>query len=85
MLSMSEPNKEESLARMAELEKHSGAKKSGMPESKVGEKGGVSAYGWGRFPVTLNCEQWIRLLDTAGDLRDFPEGNKSRLKLKNEP
>ena len=48
----------------------------------MGEKGGVSVYGLGRFPVTLYYEQWIRLLDVADDLRRFLEENKSRLKLK---
>ena len=81
---MSEPTKEELLARIAELEKQAGAKKGGKLEFKVGEKGGVSVYGLGRFPVTLYYEQWIRLLDAAGDLRVFLEENKSRLKLKNE-
>ena len=38
---------------------------------------------WGRFPVTLYYEQWIRLLDIAGELRAFLEENKSKLKLKN--
>jgi len=79
---MSEPTKEELLARIAELEKQSGSKKSGKLEFRVGEKGGVSVYGLGRFPVTLYYEQWIRLLDAAGDLMVFLEGNKSRLKLK---
>jgi len=81
---MPEPTKEELLARIAELEKQSGRKKSGKLEFKVGEKGGVSVYGLGRFPVTLYYEQWIRLLDSAGDLRVFLEENKGRLKLKNE-
>jgi hypothetical protein len=36
----------------------------------------------GRFPVTLYYEQWIRLLDIAGELREFLEENKSKLKLK---
>lgn len=79
---MPEPTKEELLARIAELEKQSGSKKSGKLEYRVGEKGGVSVYGLGRFPVTLYFEQWIRLLDAAGDLKAFLEGNKSRLKLK---
>jgi hypothetical protein len=79
---MSEPTKEELLARIAELEKQSRSKKSGKIEFRVGEKGGVSVYGLGRFPVTLYYEQWIRLLDAVGDLRSFLEGNKSRLKLK---
>jgi hypothetical protein len=79
---MSEPTKEELLARIAELEKQSGSKKIGKLEFRVGEKGGVSVYGLGRFPVTLYYEQWIRLLDAEGDLRTFLEGNKNRLKLK---
>ena len=79
---MSEPTKEELLARIAELEKQTGAKKSGRMEFKVGEKGGVSVYGLGRFPVTLYYEQWIRLLDSADALRAFLEENKGRLKLK---
>ena len=82
---MSEPSKEELLARIAELEKQSGAKKSGILEFKVGGKGGVSVYGLGRFPVTLYYEQWIKLLDVAADLRAFLEGNKSRLKFKTPP
>jgi hypothetical protein len=49
----------------------------------VGEKGGVSVYGLGRFPVTLYYEQWTRLLDATDNLRAFLEENKSRLKLKN--
>ena len=84
MLPMSEPTKEELLARIAELEKQSGAKKSGKLEFRVGGKGGVSVYGLGRFPVTLYYEQWVRLLYVAGDLRAFLEVNKSRLKLKKE-
>lgn len=81
---MSEPTKEELLARIAELEKQAGAKNAGKLEFKVGEKGGVSVYGMGRFPVTLYYEQWIRLLDAAGELRAFLEENRGRLKLKSE-
>ena len=81
---MSEPTKEELLARIAELEKRAEGKKSGKLEFRVGEKGGVSVYGLGRFPVTLYYEQWLRLLDVAVDLRSFLEENKGRLKLKSE-
>jgi hypothetical protein len=49
---------------------------------KVSEKGGVSVYGLGRFPVTLYYEQWMRLLLAAPDLQDFIESNKANLKLK---
>jgi hypothetical protein len=53
---MTEPSKEDLLARIAELEKQVGPKKQGSLEFKVGEKGGVSVYGLGRFPVTLYSE-----------------------------
>jgi len=79
---MEEPTKEELMARIAELEKQAGTKKTGKLEFKVSEKGGVSVYGLGRFPVTLYYEQWTRLLDVGEDLRTFLEANKSRLKLK---
>ena len=79
---MAEPTKEELLARIAELEKKAEGRKRGTLEFRVGEKGGVSVYGLGSFPVTLYYEQWIRLLDSSKDLRDFLEENKHRLKLK---
>jgi hypothetical protein len=79
---MSDQTKEELLARIAELEKKAEGRKKGTLEFRVGEKGGVSVYGLGRFPVTLYYEQWIRLLEAAPDLRTFLEENKSRLKLK---
>jgi len=79
---MSEPSKEELIARIADLEKRLGSKQSGKLEFKVGDKGGVSVYGLGRFPVTLYYEQWIKLLDAKEDLVAFLEANKSRLKLR---
>lgn len=81
---MSEPTKEELMARIAELEKKAEGRKKGALEFRVGEKGGVSVYGLGRFPVTLYYEQWVRLLDAANDLREFLEENKSKLKLKQQ-
>jgi hypothetical protein len=81
---MSEPSKEELLARIAELEKQAGARSKRDLEFKISEKGGVSVYGLGRFPVTLYYEQWIRVLDIAEKLRAFLEENKSKLKLKNK-
>ena len=80
---MTEPTKEELLARIAELEKQATGRKSGRLEFKVSEKGGVSVYGLGRFPVTLYYEQWQRLLGTSDELKKFLEENKDRLKLKN--
>ena len=70
------------MARIAELEKQVGTRKTGRLEFKVSEKGGVSVYGLGRFPVTLYYEQWHRLLATGEDLLKFLEENKSKLKLK---
>jgi ribosome-interacting GTPase 1 len=80
---MAEPSYEELKARLAQLEKEVEVKKrSGELSFKVGDKGGVSVYGLGRFPVTLYYEQWNRLLAAAEDIRKFLEENKSRLKLK---
>ena len=78
---MSEPTKEELMARIAELEKQTGSKKHGSLEFRVGGKGGVSVYGMGRFPVTLYYEQWVRLLDAVDELRVFLEENNSKLKF----
>jgi hypothetical protein len=79
---MAEPSYEELRARLAELEKEKSGRRGGQLEFRVGEKGGVSVYGLGRFPVTLYYEQWIRLLDAAGDLRKFLDENKAEGKLK---
>ncbi len=49
---------------------------------KVSEKGGVSVYGLGRFPVTLYKEQWKKLLDMSDEIRKFIEANDSQLKSK---
>ena len=81
---MAEPTKEELLARIAELEQQVEAKKSSKLQFKVSEKGGVSVYGLGRFPVTLYYEQWVKLLDAAEELKAFLEVNKGRLKLRSE-
>jgi hypothetical protein len=81
---MAEPSIDELKARIAELEKQGSSKRSGNLEFRVSEKGGVSVYGLGRFPVTLYYEQWTRLLATAENLKTFLEENKSRLKLKNQ-
>ena len=49
---------------------------------KVSEKGGLSVYGLGRFPVTLYKEQWARLLDMADDIRGFMKEHDAELKAK---
>lgn len=79
---MSEPTYEELKAQLAALQEKSKTRGPRAIDFKVSEKGGVSVYGLGRFPVTLYYEQWIRLLDQATQLREFLEENKPSLKLK---
>ena len=78
---MAEPTYEELKAKVAALEAKQ-TRQRGALEFRVSEKGAVSVYGMGRFPVTLYYEQWVRLLDAAPQLKEFLEENKSRLKLK---
>jgi len=49
---------------------------------KVSEKGALSVYGMGRFPVTLYKEQWLRLLDMGDEIRTFIKANDAQLKAK---
>ena len=49
---------------------------------KVSEKGGLSIYGMGRFPVTLYKEQWLKLLGMSDDIRAFIAANEAQLKSK---
>lgn len=49
---------------------------------KVSEKGALSVYGMGRFPVTLYKEQWLRLLAMADEIKAFIEANEASLKSK---
>jgi hypothetical protein len=49
---------------------------------KVSEKGAVSVYGMGRFPVTLYKEQWLRILGNASEIEAFIRDNEARLKSK---
>ena len=54
----------------------------GKLSMKVSEKGALSVYGMGRFPVTLYKEQWLRLLAMSDDIKSFIEANNDRLKTK---
>jgi hypothetical protein len=54
----------------------------GATRIKVSEKGGVSVYGLGRFPITLYQEQWLKLLNMADEIRSFITANESQLKKK---
>jgi hypothetical protein len=49
---------------------------------KVSEKGALSIYGLGRFPVTLYKEQWLKLLDVVDEIREFIKENDAQLKSK---
>jgi len=72
-------------AELARLQKENAALKQGAAKGismKVSEKGGLSIYGLGRFPVTLYKEQWTRLLDMADEIRTFIAANDSALKTK---
>jgi hypothetical protein len=79
---MAEESIEQLKARIAELEAEKSGRRTGELQFKVSEKGAVSVYGLGRFPVTLYFEQWVRLLDSSDRLRGFMDENKERLKLK---
>jgi hypothetical protein len=55
---------------------------AGKISLKVSEKGALSVYGMGRFPVTLYKEQWLKLLDVAEEIKQFIADNNDRLKTK---
>ncbi len=67
------------------LRKENEALKKGASSNvrmKVSEKGAVSIYGMGRFPVTLYKEQWLKLLDMSAEIRAFIAANETQLKKK---
>lgn len=61
------------------------ARKQAAISLKVSDKGAVSAYGLGRFPVTLYGEQWTRLLAEADKIREFITANADKLATKDSP
>jgi hypothetical protein len=76
---------EELKAELEQLRRENASLKRGASKGvsmKVSEKGGLSVYGLGRFPVTLYKEQWLRLLDLSEDIRSFIESNEAQLKSK---
>jgi hypothetical protein len=66
-------------AENEQLKKSGGRNKATM---KVSEKGALSVYGMGRFPVTLYKEQWLRLLAMGDEIKAFIEANNESLKSK---
>ena len=79
---MGEEKMQEELERLRAENQALKAQSGGRSTLKVSEKGGVSVYGLGRFPVTLYKEQWLRLLDMADEIRKFIAENDSRLKTR---
>ena len=83
---MAEETAEQKMARLeAEnraLKEQMDQRRSGQLRLKISEKGGLSVYGLGRFPVTLYKEQWIRLLDQADEIKEFLKQNDQQLKAK---
>ena len=78
---------EELKAELERLRSENAALKKGASTGirmKVSEKGAVSIYGMGRFPVTLYKEQWLKLLDMSDEIRKFIAANDAQLKTKNE-
>jgi hypothetical protein len=80
---MSDSDLQAELERLrAENESLKAGRTKGAISLKVSEKGAVSLYGLGRFPVTLYKEQWARLLDQSDQIRQFITDNESKLKAK---
>ena len=76
---------DEMKAELERLRRENAALKKGSTAGvrmKVSEKGALSVYGMGRFPVTLYKEQWQRLLGMADDIRAFIDANEDKLKAK---
>ena len=76
-------SEEDLRAELERLRRENEALKRGTPKGvslKVSEKGGVSVYGLGRFPITLYKEQWARLLDMAEEIRAFIAAHEGELK-----
>jgi len=79
---MSDDDTKAELDRLRDENVRLKARQSRNISLKVSEKGGLSVYGLGRFPVTLYKEQWTKLLDMADDIRAFLKENDAKLKSK---
>ena len=79
------PTEEEMQTEIERLRAENEALKKparGQMSLKVSEKGALSVYGLGRFPVTLYREQWEKLLAMADQIRQFIQDNTHQLKKK---
>ena len=79
---MSDENLQLEIERLRAENEALKKKRNTSVSMKVSEKGAVSVYGLGRFPVTLYQEQWIKLLALAEEIKTFIEDNKASLKVK---
>jgi hypothetical protein len=79
---MADEDVQAELARLRAENEDLKKKRNSAVSMKVSEKGAVSVYGLGRFPVTLYQEQWLKLLALAEDIKAFIAENRDRLKLK---
>jgi hypothetical protein len=79
---MADEDVQQELARLRAENEALRKKRNTATSMKVSEKGAVSVYGLGRFPVTLYQEQWLKLLLMAEDIKTFIEDNKGHLKVK---
>jgi hypothetical protein len=79
---LSEEDIKAELARLKDENEKLKARAGRTGSLKVSEKGALSVYGLGRFPVTLYKEQWTKLLDMADDIKAFLKENDARLKSK---
>jgi hypothetical protein len=79
---MSEQDLQAELQRLKAENEVLKAKTTRATSIRVSEKGGVSVYGLGRFPVTLYKEQWLKLLGMVDDLKAFIAENEGKLKTK---
>ena len=76
---------EQLIAQIAALKAENDAlkaSKTGGPSCKITDKGGVSFYGIGRFPVTLYKDQWIKLINHIEMVKTFLKDNDSKLSVK---
>lgn len=79
---MADDDVQAELARLRAENESLKQRRNSALSMKVSEKGAVSVYGLGRFPVTLYQEQWLKLLAASEDIKAFIDENRARLKAR---